>query len=225
MRASRGTGLGVIVGALATGGAAMFLLDPDRGAYRRGRARDLVRHCGREARELFAKGGRDLRHRLEGAVAVVRRGIEGEQVDDEVLVERVRSEIGRATSHPHAIRVTAQQGHVALEGLVLTDEARDVRARAACVRGVREVDASKLEEHACSEHVPSLQGGARARARAGGRRSWRPGNRLAVATTGAALLAAGLGRGMAGRLLALAGGSLLTTAALANRSNRIRVGS
>jgi uncharacterized membrane protein len=194
----------------------MYLLDPDRGRRRRGRARDVARHLECETRELMSKGGRDVRHRVAGAVAVVRQRLRGARVEDEVLVERVRSEIGRASSHAHAIHVSAHEGRVTLEGPVLADEAGAMCARVARVRGVREVDATGLEAHREAEHIPSLQGQPRPASR-GARGVWRPAGRLVAAAAGATMVAAGVVRGAAGRPLALTGGALLLGAALGGR--------
>jgi uncharacterized membrane protein len=105
---------------------------------------------------------------------------------------------------------------VTLEGPVLADEASDVCARVARVRGVRAVDATRLESHRETEHIPSLQGHPRtvspvARAR------WRPAGRLIAAATGATLIAAGIARGVAGRAMMLGGGTLLAGAVLGGR--------
>jgi uncharacterized membrane protein len=197
----------------------MYMLDPDRGRRRRGRVRDVARHLECETRELMAKGTRDVRHRAAGAVAVVRQRLGGAGVEDEVLVERVRSEVGRASSHAHAIRVTAQEGRVTLEGPVLADEASDLCARVARVRGVREVDASRLEPHQEPEHIPSLQGHRRPVSRVA-RARWRPAGRLVTAATGTLLMAAGAVRGAAGRAMMLGGGALLTGAFLGGRARQ-----
>jgi uncharacterized membrane protein len=206
-----------VLGAFALGSAATYWLDVDQGRRRRGRTRDLATHLGHEMRDLFGKGSRDLKHRAAGAVAEVSHALKPSEgkADDDVVLARVRSEIGRACSHPHALEVHVEQGRATLTGPILASEADEVCSRVARVRGVRDADGSGLERHASPEHVPALQGGRegarRARRR---RREWTPAMRLVSGATGAALTLIGLGRGRAfGRAMMLSGAGLLVRAA------------
>jgi uncharacterized membrane protein len=199
-----------LLGALALGGAAMYWLDPDRGRRRRGRARDVAIHLGHEARELVDKGSRDLRHRAAGAVAEVTHGLAPDHAPDPVVVGRVRAEIGRCCSHPHAIDVASSDATVTLRGPVLRDEADEVRAHVARVRGVRAV-IDELDRHDTPEHVPALQGYA---ARPRRRPRWSPARRLLGGATGAALAMVGLAYGsVAGAAMVVGGAALLARAA------------
>jgi uncharacterized membrane protein len=148
--------------------------------------------------------------------------------DDDIVVARVRSEIGRACSHPHAIEVASEDGAVHLKGKVLASEADDVCRRVARVRGVRDVFAEELERHTSADGVPSLQGGrppSTARRFRGNRQRarWTPAERLVGGAAGATLALLGLGRGAAGRLL-FAGGAALVTRAMTNVPARRWVG-
>ena len=64
--------------------------------------------------------------------------IKHEEVSDEVLTARVRSKLGRAVSHPHAIQVMAKDGHVSLAGprhvssARLSSSSRSPRERGLC---------------------------------------------------------------------------------------------
>jgi uncharacterized membrane protein len=215
MRA-RSIGMSTLLGAAALGGLTMFLLDPETGRRRRGLARDRVKHLGREAQELVDKGSRDLRHRAVGAAAELRRALTGDDAPDEVLVARVRAEVGRVCSHPHAIAVTSDAGIVTLSGPILRDEADEVTERAARTRGVRGVR-DGLARFETPEHVPALQGEAPLRSRERAPRRWTPARRLVGGATGAALLLAGLPRSrhrtVLGRALGAAGALLLARAA------------
>lgn len=227
MPTRRGFGAAALLGAFAAGGAAVYWLDVDHGRRRRGRARNLAIHLGHRTREVLDKGSRDLRHRASGAVAELRRALAPEDwADDDVLVARVRSEIGRASSHPHAIAVGSQDGSVHLEGHVLASEADQLCHRVARVRGVRDVFAEGLERHVAAEGVPALQGG-RPNRRSGPLRErarWTPAERLVGGALGAALALAGLGqRRVPGRIL-LAGGAALVTRAMTNVPARRLVG-
>lgn len=197
----------VLLGALALGGATMYWLDPDHGRRRRGRLHDLGLHFATEARELVGKGSRDLRQRASGTMAELRRAMGGDDPSDEVLIERVRAEIGRVSTHPHALDVNAEDGRVTLSGPILAHEADEVCSRARRVRGVHAIE-DRLERHATAEQVSSLQGEGRRRAR---RDEWRPGARLAAGVAGAALVAVGIGaaRRTRGRAMMVGGAALL----------------
>ena len=60
-------------------------------------------HAARVVSEGAKVTARDTVHRAQGAWAEARRMFSHEEVDDDVLVERVRAELGRVVSHPHAI--------------------------------------------------------------------------------------------------------------------------
>ncbi|MBU6427926.1 MAG: SRPBCC family protein, partial [Cyanobacteria bacterium REEB65] len=119
-----------------------------------------------------------------------------DSVPDEILALRIRSRMGRYTSHPHAIAVEVHAGRVVLSGPVLEHERHPL---ARCVRttpGVVELD-DRLEAHRSAEAVPALQGGVPRR----GLRPdllqdrWAPTTRLLVGTGGLALGLRGLLRG------------------------------
>ena len=113
------------------------LVDPRRGAARRAQIRDkglsLFRRAGEEAR----REARDLTQRVQGKVYESKHA--AEEVPDDVLVERVRAQLGRPVSHPRAIHVVAENGVVTLAGQILRGEVDDAIARVARIRGVRSV--------------------------------------------------------------------------------------
>jgi uncharacterized membrane protein len=189
----------------------MYLLDPDRGKRRRALLRDQfvsgVNHLD-GAVEVIA---RDLTHRTQGLMAETRSLMAKEPVSDEVLVQRVRSKIGRIVSHPGAINVEAEQGQVSLSGLVLEHEHEDLLRSVRSVRGVVNVE-NQLEKHASPEGVPALQGG---RPRAGDRfellqKNWSPAARGLVGAVGSALIIYGARkRSLLGLFASGAGSALL----------------
>src|SRR5690348_15472503 len=91
-------------GGMLLGVGLMYFLDPVRGRRRRARINDAVLHAERVERELFARAARDARHRVEGFTQRVKHRPSAD-VDDEVIVERVRARIGRAVSHPRALDI------------------------------------------------------------------------------------------------------------------------
>jgi uncharacterized membrane protein len=141
-------------------------------------------------------------------------------VSDEVLVGRVRAELGRFVSHSHAIEVTAEGGHVTLAGPILAEEVRPLLRCVRRVPGVRAVS-DRLAVHEDASHVSALQGGQPA---PGSRfelmqENWSPAARLAVGSFGAGLMLSALrvrGTG-ACAVLGLSGGALVARAAT-NRS-------
>jgi len=148
---------GKFLAGLLIGAGVMYLLDPDRGGRRRALVRDKVTRIGHQVGDDLGARSRDLRNRAAGKAAELRSRFEREDVDDERLEERVRSAIGRATSHPSAIDVVAFAGRVTLRGTVLEDEVDGVLSAARGVRGVNEVE-NELQMHPQAGREPSLQG-------------------------------------------------------------------
>src|SRR5439155_21299270 len=108
------------------------------------------------------KGIRDLQNRARGTVAEAWASLRNEPVPDEVLVDRVRSRLGRLSSHPDAISVQAENGRITLSGPILQVELDSVLSGVWSVRGVRGVE-NRLEVHKQAGNIPALQGGSGAR--------------------------------------------------------------
>jgi uncharacterized membrane protein len=142
-------------------------------------------------------------------------------VEDGVLVARVRSEMGRAVSHSHAIEVTADHGHVTLRGPILSDEVKRLVSCVSHVRGVRSVD-QQLEVHDDAGGVSALQGGRRRPGRRSAimQNNWSPAVRLIVGAGGAAMTAAGSLRGGLTGAFATTGGVGLLARAITNMDTR-----
>jgi len=200
--------------AAGLGALAMYVFDPQQGRRRVALARDrLVRlaHTGRETGDV---GGRDLAHRATGWLARARQALRRGPPDDDVLVDRVRAQLGRWVSHPHAVEVSAASGRVTLDGPILQSEERRLLQAVQSVRGVREVE-NRLEAHPSANHVPALQGGT-------GRpqprmefmqENWAPGPRLLALGAGASLAWYGFARrGLPGTLAGIAGVGLAARA-------------
>lgn len=205
-----------VVGA-GLGATLMCLLDPVRGARRRGRLRDGVTHATNVAARGAGKAGRDVWHRAQGTAASLRHLVQPAAADDRILEGRVRANLGRIASHPHAVRVEVTDGIATLTGPILEREADRLIRASASVRGVRKVE-DRLERHKQAGDHPSLQGG---RAPVGDRldvlqENWAPATRLVVGIAGSALLATGARRRDAAGLAAVTAGSALLARALAN---------
>src|SRR5690349_17846866 len=112
-----------LAGGFAAGATVMYFADPSRGRRRRVIARDKVGAGWRDVMREFDKAGRDLRNRGQGVASTVRALASRSEADEPVIEQRVRSRLGRAVSHPHAISVTAEPGgRVILAGPVLAGE-------------------------------------------------------------------------------------------------------
>jgi uncharacterized membrane protein len=200
----------------ALGALAMYFLDPQQGRRRRARTRDKAIHAGRVLNEAGKVTARDTVHRARGMWASTRRLFDHEPVTDQVLVGRVRAELGRFVSHSHAIEVGAEGGHVTLSGPILAEEVRPLLRHVRRVPGVRAVS-DRLTVYDDPSHVSALQGGQPA---PGSRfelmqDNWSPAARLAAGSLGASLIASAFrvrGTG-ACALLGLAGGALVARAA------------
>jgi uncharacterized membrane protein len=211
------TGLGLGLGL-------SYFLDAGRGARRRAHVRDTMAHSAAVTRRALGRTGRDALHRTAGTIATARHVVRRrEQVDDLVLIERVRAKLGRHVSHPHAVRVTAADGMVTLSGPILEREVEALLAAVRRVRGVRGVT-DRLDIHEQARHVPALQGG---RAPAGDhldlfQEHWAPTTRLLVGAAGGMLVAAGATRrDVRGALAALLGLGLVARAAANVPANRL----
>ena len=125
---------------IGAGAAIMYLLDPGRGARRRHRvadkARSFVRSGARDVRDATV----NARNHAAGAVHEARARFEDEQVPDDLLVDRVRSQLGHHVDHPRAIQVFADHGTVVLTGTVPPDEIEPAVKAAESVRGVECVE-------------------------------------------------------------------------------------
>jgi BON domain len=184
------------LGGMAAGAAIAYWLDPERGARRRAELRQRALHAGKEATQAASVTARDVAHRVTGAIAGARGHLKdafarlrGEVADDAVLAERVRARLGRVSSHPGAIEVTAREGCIELRGPVLTAERLRLVRTVRGVRGVLHVD-DQLVSHDTSEGVPGLQGGI---SRRGERPEllqdhWSPAARLLTGVAGVSLV-------------------------------------
>jgi hypothetical protein len=200
---------------MGLGAASAYLLDPTSGNRRRRRIGDAVVHAAHQAGDGVSTIGRDLRNRTAGILASARRTIRREWPSDVVLEERVRAALGRIVSHPHAIRVTASDGHVLLSGPRLpTDEQHRIVHAAQTVVGVKDVE-MQSDIHTLPANVPSTQWSTTCPQTGPDilQRNWAPATRAALGSSGAAMVAVGLTRrDRIGLALAAAGVALVTRA-------------
>lgn len=149
---------GWLMAGLALGSFLTFVFEPKQGRRRRVYLRDKTLHLLREGKWLSAKKARNLRNRVKGLPSRVSKTLHHDiAVSDSVLVERVRSVMGRKVTHPRSVRVEASDGVVTLSGQILSREVEDLIHAVKRVPGALRV-INRLFIHQSSEHVPGLQG-------------------------------------------------------------------
>jgi osmotically-inducible protein OsmY len=104
----------------------------------------------------MASRSRHLRNRMRGRIAEAQAALRDEPASDEILIERIRAQIGHCSDHPRNILVTVQDGMVTVAGPIL---AREVDAVISCVQGVRGVRGvtNCLEVYRHPASLPVLQ--------------------------------------------------------------------
>lgn len=202
--------------AFAAGAACMYFADPDKGRRRRTLVRDKTVKTWNDFTALADKAQRDLFNRTEGAVSELAAGLEAQHADGDILVERVRSKVGRVVSHPHAIEVRIEDGKILLKGPVLRSELEQLLSAVQAVRGVGSV-VNELEVHDTPGTFPSLQGGHPRESRSEfTQQNWTPALRMAAGALGGGLIWHGV-RNPAHRAGSSLAGAALLTRAVFNR--------
>lgn len=144
------------IAGLAAGVALAYVLDPVSGGRRRAMVRDKFVRAGNRTAELAEEAAIDASNRARGLASETYAAFSREPVDDVRLVERVRAELGRVTTHPRTIQVSAMGGAVTLRGPVLSAEADRIVKEVKRVTGVNTIY-DRLERHATPD-IPALQG-------------------------------------------------------------------
>ena len=197
-----------LLGALGLGAGVMYFFDPQYGNRRRSLVRDQAVSLLNSSDEFIEKAAQDVRNRARGLVAeTTGRFSDREGVQDWVLEERVRANIGRLSRHPGSIEVTANNGEVTLSGPILKEEVDRVVSGASKTRGVKDVT-NRLKVHESAKDIPGLQGSPQ---RPEPRpelmqRNWSPTARLVTGAGGLAMTSYGMARGgILGSVLSLLG--------------------
>jgi hypothetical protein len=189
----KGVSAGFLIAGVGVGAGCMYLMDPDRGRFRRALLRDKTSSAYREVSTSLERAKTDLANRAHGLLAQAKSAVHHTPVEDDQLVARVRAKLGRLVSHPHAIDVIARNGTITLSGDVLEGEAHGLVSGAGSIRGVSLV-CDHLLRHRDAANISSLQGG---RERRPGRpeilrREWPPALRMLAGVAGGSLGVYGL---------------------------------
>jgi uncharacterized membrane protein len=200
--------------AAMAGAGLMYLLDPGLGRRRRALIADKVLHASKVAARALDTTARDLSNRTQGVVAETTRLFKNDEVSEDVLIERVRSAIGRVVSHPSSIEISAEGSRIILSGPILDEEHDRLLKRVRKVRGIRFVD-DRLRPHRERGGEPGLQGGTGRMERTEMMQTnWAPAPRAAAIVTGLGAVLLGAGRrDLPGTLLAGAGAVLFARGA------------
>jgi osmotically-inducible protein OsmY len=118
----------------------MYLFDPTAGRRRRALARDKVVRYAKEFMVARHAAQKQLENRAQGVVAETRSRFQQEPISDEILVARVRAEMGHVVSHSPAIEVHVEQGRITLRGSIVASEMDPLLKAVRAVPGVKEVD-------------------------------------------------------------------------------------
>ena len=193
---------GLVYG-LGLGAGLMYMFDPDQGNRRRALVRDQAMHLLNEAEGAVNSTSQDLNNRIHGVKAEFESLVTNKEISDEVLAERIRAKMGRLISHPGAVAVTVDEGHVTLKGPILAYQAPYLLAAVNSMSGVTGVS-NELEAHESPGNIPGLQGGKTPPILREG--DFSPTGRLMVGLLGGALTLYGVGRrGIIGTALSVLG--------------------
>jgi uncharacterized membrane protein len=170
---------------LAIGAGATYFFDAAQGKRRRKLLADQFNHFLHSIANELNVSWRDLKNRARGTAAQGRRMLDFGEVSDDVVVERVRAQLGHYASHARRIDVGCSGGHVVLRGPVSSDELIGLLRGVAVVPGVRTVtDELVVKDHE-GNGVPAKVA----------RKSWdfvhgdwTPATKLLAGTTGGVLL-------------------------------------
>ena len=152
MRARNATHLACFVGGAVVGARLMYLFDPDRGRSRRAMLRDRVVRGVNVLRRETNKQLQNAANLAVGRMKEVRSSIHDRTVpiDDAILLDRVRAQIGRHVRHMGMLDLFVDDGRVIVKGSVLVGEADKIRKKMGKIRGVRDFEL-RVEEIGQSE--------------------------------------------------------------------------
>lgn len=147
MRAGIGSCVGSLVGGAAIGAGLMYILDPNRGRARRSMLRErgirAVHIAQREANKQLRNAGNHLVGRMREIKSSVRH--RSSDISDDIVLDRVRAQLGRDIRHMRMLDFTVQDGCVIVAGPALRGEAEKIRRRLRKTRGVRDCDVRVAE--------------------------------------------------------------------------------
>jgi uncharacterized membrane protein len=203
----------MLFGGLAAGAAALYFLDHKRGRERREAFAKKAKHVAEAVARGTEKSTRDGWNHLAGITRQAYANLGRENPSDRVLVDRIRSRMGRIVLHPHQIHVTADDGVVTLWGPASETEMQTLAHVVRTMPGVKELQnfLSGHEEHSQSVSQPNSYKQAKRETMLG----WSPSKRLVAGAAGVAAVVYGLKRkDFLGASISLLGGGLVATSTM-----------
>src|SRR5262249_56813781 len=104
-----------LLSGVAFGAAINYIADRKLGKRRRAIARNTAVHLGKIIGRAVNISMRDARNRLKGLFEETKRFAKRGSIDDQILEDRVRTAVGRVSSHPK-VEVIVEGGCVTLLG-------------------------------------------------------------------------------------------------------------
>jgi BON domain-containing protein len=200
-----------ITGSMA-GAAVTFLADPTLGRRRRALLRDAVMHDSKILARAIIISGRDTVQRAKGILEQVKDTFTPEEVDDAVLTDRIRTEIGRVCSHPN-VEVIVEDRRVTLQGPVVAHERRPILRAARSVKGVCGIN-DRMEPYIPLPTMPTQA--SKQRQLDIMQRHWSPATRVLAGIVGGSMTASGIKSGTFTGSISAAAGLVLLLRGLTN---------
>jgi len=138
-----------------------YFCDPDCGHGRRKKVADRAVSLIAQGERLVEHQGKNILNRAEGMLNRVGSLFHHqEDVPDDVLLERVRSRLGRVAQRPQSISTSVEEGIVRLTGTVAREEKKGVLREIREVPGVLRVEELlTYEKRRNGKSIPTLLGG------------------------------------------------------------------
>jgi hypothetical protein len=142
VKQANASNLGSMFAGATLGAGLMFIFDPNRGRTRRAMLQQKAIRGINIVRCEANKQLRNLGHHILGRAEEVKASFRDRSIDipDDILLERVRAQLGRTVRHFGMLDVRVEDGRVIVEGSGLKGESQKIERRLGKVRGVRDWD-------------------------------------------------------------------------------------
>lgn len=122
------------------GAGLMYFFDPEKGKRRQAEVRNQWNKFQNTTTSQAEAIAKDSLNRARGSAIETIQHFASDPVTDEILVARVRAELGHYVSQPGAVTVTADEGIVILQGTVSAQEVQPFVAKVRSMAGIRGVE-------------------------------------------------------------------------------------
>jgi osmotically-inducible protein OsmY len=126
--------------ALATGAAALYFLDKEKGKERREMAQEKAGKLWREASDEVDTVAKDAANRLQDVRQEASARLEKMGVTDEALKQRINTAVENLIADARELEVQVEKGLVTLRGKLPMEEIDKVVDRIKALAGVKDVD-------------------------------------------------------------------------------------